>query len=466
MASLREMVDGKTLCAANVKADLFDHVKKAAHSKADYDVSKAKLATKLAPMQSLINLSQQMHGPNPQDPSDPFQNPYMQQGMGGPGGTDQGMENQDDLARTGQMMKPQLGQDPNNYLAKQSKGIPGQPNGDGNKKLQTPGQNLKQGKAPQRSTSGQKPGKVSQATDGKPVKKGKSIKLEISDDKMAAGGPGSGRRPGAGVLKTGLMSKLPNDYKPKGTDPHMGRFDRSQTGHDQELKDSRAVKKGVPQGEKIDWRKYSVNPDLPNMSASRRARMEAEAIKNGMKRCKTCKNFFNPTHPKAGKSHCPNCKSGSIAAARSAGRKPGSFRRLNAGGPGSGRKSEGYTDNPLSHGTEAISLDDAYQNRHDGRPPEDFSFTEAYKKAEAEDAKFQTKPGQKLKYYDGPMNATNTTTKRGKKVLTTGDYHNNAGKSMPSVAIGLLAGHAQRKKWIAAKTGRPSIGPFPSSLVK
>lgn len=384
MSSLRDMIDGKTLDAAtddSAKGQLFDHVKNAAHTKADYDVAKMKLATKLAPMQSLINLTQQMHGPNPQDPNDPFQNPYMQQGEGGPGGTGQGMNNQDNLARTGQMVKPQLGQDPNNYLAKQSKGIPGQPNGDGNKKLQTPGAQLNQGKAPQRSTSGQKPpGKVSQATDGKPAKKGKKIKLEISDDKMAAGG-----------------------------------------------------------------------------------------IKNGMKRCKTCKNFFNPTHPKAGKSHCPTCKQGSIAAARSAGHKTKSFRRLtvglddaerflkgdrkgfkvHAGGPGSGRRQ-----------SEQTMAEETANN---------YRFDKAGEDAVNRDYGWgKNKPQQKLKFYKGPMTARKdfpVTTKRGKKVSTTGDYHNDAGKSMPTVGVGLSAGHAMRKKWVAAKTGKPSIGPFPSSLV-
>ena len=266
MATLRGYIDGTGIIAATSKDERDDkdgivhHLKKAAVAKVRYDVAKANLASKMAPMQHMTQLVQQMHGPNPQDSNDPFQNPYQQQGEGGPGGVGQGMENQDDLARTGQMQKPSPGGVDNSMKKGPMGNQPGKPQDDGNKRLQTPDSRMAQGKPQQRSTSGNKPpGKQTQPTEGKPVKKAKKIKLEISDDKMAA-----------------------------------------------------------------------------------------EAIKNGMKRCKTCKNFFNPVHPKAGKSHCPDCKQGS-------------------------------------------------------------------------------------------MTAANVTTKRGKKVKTTGDYHDNPGVSMPTVGIGLSA---------------------------
>jgi len=280
MTTLRSFIDGSGIMEESDKP-LIHHLRKAATAKVDYDVARSNLQSKLAPMQKLMELTQQMHGPtgtsgpNPQDPNDPFQNPYMQEGQGGPGGVGQGMENQDDLARTGQMVKPSPG-GVDNYLKKGANGAqPGKPTDDGNKRLEMPGSRLAQGKPQQRSTSGNRPpGKVSQATEGKPAKKGKKIKLEISDDSL-----------------------------------------------------------------------------------------KADAIKNGMKRCATCKNFFNPAHPKAGRKHCPDCKQGSMRA---------------------------------SH-------------RHKG--------------------------------LDAAM-----TTLRGRKVKTTGDYHDDSGVSMPSVAVGLSAALTSKQR--------------------
>src|ERR1035441_3942806 len=144
MATLRNFVDGTGIIAATSKEDdkddksgLVHQLKKAAKKKVEYDVAKANLQSKLAPIQHIMELTQQMHapGPNPQDGSDPFQNPYQQQGQGGPGGTGQGMENQDDLARTGQMKKPSPG-GVDNFKKKGAFGNqPGKQQDDGNKRL-------------------------------------------------------------------------------------------------------------------------------------------------------------------------------------------------------------------------------------------------------------------------------------------------------------------------------------------
>ena len=97
MATLRQHIDGTGIIAATAKDERDDkddsvvhHLKKAAVAKVKYDVAKANLASKMAPMQHMTQLVQQMHGPNPQDPNDPFQNPYQQQGEGGPGGVQDG----------------------------------------------------------------------------------------------------------------------------------------------------------------------------------------------------------------------------------------------------------------------------------------------------------------------------------------------------------------------------------------
>lgn len=183
MANLRDLMDGRAI-VAGAKDDVFDNLKKVAKAKADYDVAKVKLHSKLAPTRQLMQHVDQEHGMSGNDRGD---------GGNGPGGFGQGMNNQDDQARTGQMAKP--GQS-GGFTPNKDKGGVGKPSDDGNKRLESPEARQAAGKPQQRSTSGNRPpGKTSQATEGKNVKKGKGISISVK-----AGGPGSGRRP-SGILK-------------------------------------------------------------------------------------------------------------------------------------------------------------------------------------------------------------------------------------------------------------------------
>lgn len=184
MPTLRDMIDGKSVQLAGKDDDVFEHLKQAADAKNNYETTKLKLATKMAPARELLKGVDVMHPPNP-DPNDPFQNPMQQTGAGGPGGVGQGLQNQDDLARTGQMQRPATGSTIQDYM-NQKAPQPGAAGNNGNKRLQTPESNKAQGKAPQRSESGMKQPKTAGGVDGKPAKKSKKVKVEITDDKMSA----------------------------------------------------------------------------------------------------------------------------------------------------------------------------------------------------------------------------------------------------------------------------------------
>jgi len=366
MATLRGYIDGTGIIAATSKDERDDkddsvvhHLKKAAVAKVKYDVAKANLASKMAPMQHMTQLVQQMHGPNPQDPNDPFQNPYQQQGEDGPGGVGQGMENQDDLSRTGAMKKPMPG-GVDNYMKKGPMGNqPGKPQDDGNKRLQTPDSRMAQGKPQQRSTSGNKPpGKQTQPTEGKPVKKAKKIKLEISDDKMSA-----------------------------------------------------------------------------------------EAIKNGMKRCKTCKNFFNPVHPKAGKRHCPDCKQGSMQAYGTSDSVKKAWDTRGRRGP-SPRPAQGSREVERAYGKTPVGrnrpMDELRRLSTTVTDKGAMGFLKRNQKAFESSRPYQ-RDADPVGLIKRGVKALAETTRRGKKVKTTGDYHDNAGVSMPTVGIGLSATRKKMK---------------------
>jgi hypothetical protein len=90
MPTLRNLIDRKDV-SATAKDDVFNHLKNVAHKKADFDVAKVKLHSKLAPTRQLLDHVAQNYA------------------LDVPGGMGGDPNQQDDLARTGQMQRPQAG---------------------------------------------------------------------------------------------------------------------------------------------------------------------------------------------------------------------------------------------------------------------------------------------------------------------------------------------------------------------